>query len=350
MNRFLLFGTSINKTHKHNSIYILLFIVKSDNSMSNPIVLVTGGSGLVGHAIQAIEALFDDKNMRFVYLSSKDCDLSSLHEVNLLFYVYHPTYVIHLAACVGGLYKNMNHKVDMLEKNLMINYNIVKCAHDYKVKRLIACLSTCIFPDQTTYPIDESMLHDGPPHSSNDAYAYAKRMLEIHCRAYHENYGDDFICVIPTNIYGPHDNFNLQDGHVLPALIQKCCLAKEQGIDFEVRGSGTPLRQFIYSEDLAALILRVLFDQSGTYYQNLILSTNEADEVSIKDVATKIAECFDYNDRLTWNSAYSDGQYKKTASNAQLCSIFSDVSFTPIDIGIQRTVQWFLDNRLTARL
>ena len=318
--------------------------------MPQPIILITGGSGLVGRAIKAVETQFAQQNAHFVYLSSNDCDMTNLHEVKHAFEFYQPTHVIHLAACVGGLYKNMTQKVDMLEKNLMINYNVVKCAHDYKVRRLIACLSTCIFPDQTTYPIDESMLHNGPPHTSNDAYAYAKRMLEIHCRAYHEEHGDDFICVIPTNIYGPHDNFNLQDGHVLPALIQKCCLAKEEDIDFEVRGSGTPLRQFIYSEDLASLILRVLFDESGTYYQNLIISTSEADEVSIKDVAPKIAHCFDYSDRLVWNRDYSDGQYKKTASNLQLRTIFPDVCFTPIDVGIQRTVQWFLENRSTARI
>jgi len=91
---------------------------------------------------------------------------------------------------------------------------------------MVACLSTCIFPDKTEYPIDESMLHNGPPHSSNDAYAYAKRMLEVQCRMYNENHGDNFVCIIPTNIYGPNDNFNIEDGHVLPALINKCFIAK----------------------------------------------------------------------------------------------------------------------------
>lgn len=121
----------------------------------------------------------------------------------------------------------MNYKVDMLEKNVLINFNVIKCSYEVQVEKLICMLSTCIFPDKTTYPIDETMLHDGPPHTSNHAYAYAKRVLEIHCRAYNEQYNTNFCCIIPTNIYGPHDNYSLQDGHVIPALIHKCYLAKK---------------------------------------------------------------------------------------------------------------------------
>lgn len=318
--------------------------------MSIPIVLVTGGSGLVGRAIQTVEAQFAEQNTRFIYLSSKDCDLTHLDKVKQLFEEYRPTYVIHLAACVGGLFKNMTQKVDMLEKNLMINYNVVKCAHDYGVNRMIVCLSTCIFPDQTTYPIDETMLHNGPPHSSNDAYAYAKRMLEIHCRMYRENCGDDFVCIIPTNIYGPHDNFHLADSHVVPALIHKCALAKDRGEDLVICGSGAPHRQFIYSEDLATIMLRVLFDTSETHYQNLIVSTDEADEVSIADVTKHIARSHEFGGRLIWDLEMSDGQYKKTAANTQMRALFPDFCFTPIEDGIQKTVQWFVENRCVARV
>jgi len=318
--------------------------------MSTPIVLVTGGSGLVGRAIQAVEAQFAEQNACFVYLSSKDCDLTLLDKVKRLFQEHRPTHVVHLAACVGGLFKNMSQKVDMLEKNLMINYNVVKCAHDYGVKRMIVCLSTCIFPDQTTYPIDETMLHNGPPHNSNDAYAYAKRMMEIHCRMYRENCGDDFVCIIPTNIYGPHDNFHLADSHVIPALIHKCALAKDRGEDLVICGSGAPRRQFIYSEDLATIMLRVLFDSSETHYQNLIVSTDEADEVSIADVTKHIAKSHEFGGRLVWDLEMSDGQYKKTAANAQMRTLFPDFCFTPIEEGIQKTVQWFLENRETGNI
>ena len=251
-----------------------------------------------------------------------------------------PNYVIHLAANVGGLYKNMNQKVDMLEMNLMINFNVIKCAHDFKVEKLIACLSTCIFPDKVEYPIVETVLHDGPPHFSNDAYAYAKRMLEVHCRAYRENYGDKFFCIIPTNIYGPHDNFDLENGHVLPALIHKCYLAKQQNISFVVRGSGTPLRQFIYSDDLGILIMFVLkkFEDN-----NIILSVSEKEEVSIGEVARLIAKAFDYEHRMVFDTSFADGQFKKTVSNAKLLGFLrEEFTFTPIEQGIKKTVDWFI--------
>jgi len=131
--------------------------------MEKKIILVTGGSGLVGNGIKSISN--DYNNLFFNFISSKEFDLLDLQQTKNMFESLKPNYVIHLAACVGGLYKNMNNKVEMLEKNLIINYNVVKCSHDYKVEKLICCLSTCIFPDNVSYPIDESMLHDGTPHN-----------------------------------------------------------------------------------------------------------------------------------------------------------------------------------------
>jgi GDP-L-fucose synthase len=305
-------------------------------------ILVTGGSGLVGHGIQSIVGEFVDK-YEFIFVSSKDYDLYDFKETNQMFEDIKPQLVIHLAANVGGLYKNMNQKVDMLEKNLMINFNVVKCSHDHKVEKLVACLSTCIFPDKIEYPIDETMLHNGPPHESNDAYAYAKRMLEVHCSAYRASYGDDFVCIIPTNIYGPHDNFDLENAHVLPALIHKCYLAKLYDQDFVVRGTGKPLRQFIYSQDLAWLIMMVVENYKG---DNIILSVDENQEVSIECVARTIARCFDYEDRIVFDSSYSDGQYKKTVTNHKLQQVLgheNKFEFTTIQDGCKKTVDWFIN-------
>ena len=304
-------------------------------------ILVTGGTGLVGNGIKRVSKDYHEK-YNFIYISSKDYDLISFDQTKAMFEKFRPNYVIHLAACVGGLYKNMNNKVEMLEKNLMINYNVVKCSHDYKVEKLISCLSTCIFPDKVTYPIDESSLHNGPPHHSNDAYAYAKRMLEIHSKAYRENYGDNFITVSPTNVYGPYDNFNLEDAHVLPALIHKCYLAKEANEDFIIRGSGSPLRQFIFSEDLAKLIMIILENHND---DNLILSPPESDELSIKDLATIIAKEFNYEERIKFDSSYSNGQYKKTVSVNKLLSVIGDFQYTKIEDGIKKSVRWFIENK-----
>lgn len=300
-------------------------------------ILVTGGSGLVGQAIQNIKCMYD--KYTFIFLSSKDCDLTNIGQTKELFEKERPDYVIHLAACVGGLFKNMKYKVDMYEKNILINHNVLKCSHDYNVKKVVSCLSTCIFPNETTYPINETMLHNGPPHDSNDAYAYAKRMLEIQSKAYQQQYGDNFICVIPTNIYGDYDNFSLDEGHVIPALIHKCYNAKKQKEKFVVCGSGKPLRQFIYSIDLARLIMWTLLEYKEK--DSIILSVGEKDEVSIKQIAMEIAKQFNYEYMIEFDETYSDGQFKKTADNSKLMKL-NNFSFTRIEDGIKRTIEWFI--------
>ena len=307
-------------------------------------VLVTGSSGLVGSAIKNISPNYP---YDFIFVSSKDADLTDYMQTYRLFSKHKPDYVIHLAACVGGLFKNMNYKVDMFEKNTLINFNVVKYSHTFKVKKLVCCLSTCIFPDKTTYPINETMLHDGPPHASNDAYAYAKRMLEIHCKTYQDQFDDNFICVIPTNIYGPNDNYNLEDGHVIPALTQRCYLAKKEGKPFRVLGSGTPLRQFVYSDDLAKLFMWTL--ENYNEKESLILSVGEKNEVAIKDIALEIAKSFDYEHMMEFDTRYSDGQYKKTADNTKLTNLIGDFEFTRIDQGIRKNTEWFIKNFEDAR-
>ena len=303
-------------------------------------VLVTGGSGLVGSAIKDISEyhLFD-----FIFVNSKDCNLLSFKECNDLFEKIKPTYVIHLAACVGGLYKNMSQKVKMLEDNLAINTNVLKCAKIHLVEKLIACLSTCVFPDKVSGKINESMLNDGPPHSSNEGYAYAKRILDCQCRLYNQMYGTNFICIIPTNIYGFNDNFNLEDSHVLPALIHKAYLAKRDNLPFVIKGSGKPLRQFIYSKDLAKLILLIL---SSRHNENtIILSPSE--EYSIKTIADIIANIFEIS-KVHYDTTFSDGQYSKTVDNSKMFELF-DFKFTPINEGILETIKWFKNNYNTLR-
>mgnify|MGYP001189746300 FL=1 len=302
-------------------------------------MLITGGTGMVGQAIKKLENKIPCK---CYFIGSKECDLTDYNQSKELFEKIKPTYVIHLAACVGGLYKNMNNKVEMFEKNLLINTNVLKCCYEYNVKKCVCCLSTCIFPDKITYPIDETMLHNGPPHNSNDAYAYAKRMLEKHCQFYNDNFNTNFVCIIPTNIYGPYDNYNLEDSHVIPGLIHKCYLAKLSNEKFVIRGTGKPLRQFIYSNDLAKLILWVT--SSYEKKDSIILSVDEKDEISIKDVATIIAKVYDYEEHMIFDPTYSDGQYKKTASNKKLIENVGEFDFTPINAGIHETIQWFVEN------
>ena len=308
-------------------------------------ILVTGGTGLVGHGIQSIQAQYPEHD--FLFLSSKDCDLLDISQTREMFERERPDYVIHLAANVGGLFKNMNYKVDMYEQNIIMNLNVLKCCHDFEVKKVVSCLSTCIFPNKTTYPITEEMLHNGPPHISNDAYAYSKRMLEVQSKAYREQYFDNFICVIPTNIYGPYDNYSIENGHVIPALIHKCYLAKQNKERFQVCGSGNPLRQFIYSVDLAKLLMWSLLE----YHEkdSIILADKEENEVSIGQVARIIAREFDYESNIFFDTFYSDGQYKKTVDNRKLREAYPDFEFTNMELGIQESVKWFKENYENCR-
>jgi len=203
---------------------------------SEKVVLVTGGTGLVGKGIEAHLQKNPPVGEKWVFLSSKDGNIENLEETRNIFIKYRPNFVIHLAAMVGGLFRNMREKLRFYRANSAMNDNILACCHEFKVEKCISCMSTCIFPDKTSYPIDETMIHSGPPHESNEGYAYAKRMLDVLNRCYHEAHGSNFTSVIPTNIFGPHDNFNTADGPVIPGLIHKCYLAKKK--QHRLRGVG----------------------------------------------------------------------------------------------------------------
>ena len=326
---------------------------KDAEQQQKRVVMVTGGSGLVGAAIRDFITEESKQNggesqEKWVFLSSKDGDLRNRNDTEAIFERYQPTHVIHLAAKVGGLFANMAHKVEFFRENILINDNVMECCRIYKVVKLVSFLSTCIFPDKTTYPIDETMLHNGPPHPSNEGYAYAKRLIDTMNRAYAEEYQCNFTSIIPTNIYGPHDNFNIQSGHVIPGLIHKCYLAKQNQTPFTIWGSGTPLRQFIYSRDLAELTVWTLRDYNDDPTP-ITLSVDEQDEVSIKDVALCVAKAMNFEGEVVFDASKADGQYKKTASNHKLRKYRPDYEFTSIQDGIQQAVDWFVENYETAR-
>lgn len=199
------------------------------------------------------------------------------------------------------------------------------------------------FPDKTTYPIDENMLHDGPPHISNEGYAYTKRMLEVHIRKYREQYNRDYICITPCNIYGPNDNFNLEESHVIPGLIHQCYISENR--ELIVKGDGSPLRQFIFSEDLAILIVDLL--KKNLNQSNIIIAPEK--EHSIKEVAKIIKESFNLKKNIRFDDKYSNGQYKKTASNKKLLKLVPEFRFTDLGYGIRETISWFVNNYETCR-
>jgi GDP-L-fucose synthase len=336
-----LFATGVGYESSINS------VMASSSSSERVVVLVTGGSGLVGKAIETVIREENRPNEAWYFASSQDANLTKMDETTKLFERVQPTHVIHLAARVGGLFLNMKYKVDMFRDNAAINDNVMECCRIFKVQKLVSCLSTCIFPDKTTYPIDETMLHSGLPHCSNEGYAIAKRNIDTLNRCYYDQYGCNFTSVIPTNIFGPHDNYHLEHSHVIPGLIHKFYNAQKAGQPMSVWGSGTPLRQFIYSEDLARLMIWTLRDYPER--EPIILSVGEEDEVSIKDVVHMIAEAMDFKGEIVFDTSKADGQFKKTASNKKLRTYLPDFQFTDMKQAIRHSVEWFVANYDTLR-
>ncbi|KAI0986161.1 hypothetical protein GJ496_006966 [Pomphorhynchus laevis] len=319
-------------------------------------VVITGGSGLIGRAIHDILLNSSDdsawlKRCTFHFLSSSDCDLTQPHEEDTLCHFLlkrlNPTTVIHLAAHVGGLYRNLKANYTFLHRNIRINDNVVDACVQLRVPRLVACLSTCVFPDQISLPLTADKLHSGEPHSSNYGYAYAKRLLHLQCLAARQQYGLDYVCIVPTNVFGPHDNFNENDGHVIPGLIHRCHRVKQADEpDFVVWGSGKPRRQFIYSRDLAELILWTM--EKYNEPEPLILSPSE--EYSIGDVAQQIADIMEFKKPIKFDTSKADGQFQKTASNEKLMSLYPTFKFTPFNEALKNTCNWFEENIRYARI
>lgn len=293
------------------------------------IKLVTGAAGLIGSEFKDC-----------VRVTRQTTDLIDPIQVNLMYEINKPEYVIHTAGRVGGVGANMKYKADFYYENIMMNTNVIHYAKKHNVKKLIAFLSTCIFPDKVEYPLNEDKIHLGPPHISNDAYAYAKRMVDVQVNSYNEQFGTKYFCVIPTNVYGPNDNYDLENGHVVPSIIHKCYNAIMNKTDLVLWGDGSPLREFIFSKDVANICDLLLENYDDT--KPVILSTSE--EISIKEVANMITKIMGYKKDIVWDTTKPAGQYRKPSDNSRLKSIIGNYKFTPIEKGLEETITTFLSN------
>jgi GDP-L-fucose synthase len=294
-------------------------------------ILVTGGYGLVGSEFN---------NPNFIPLSSSEVDLRNKDEVDKMLETVKFDGIIHCAAKVGGVGGNMNFKGEFFYDNIMMNTNIIESARTHGIKKLVAFLSTCVFPDNVEYPLTESKIHLGPPHFTNYPYAHAKRMVDIQIRSYKEQYGLSYKSVIPTNIYGPNDNYDIINGHVIPSLIHKCYLARENKTDFTIWGSGNSLREFIFSKDVAKLTEWVLENYEED--EPIILSTSE--EISIKDVVGIITDLMNYKGNVIWDTSKPDGQFRKPSDNTKIKNYLPNYIFTSIYDGLKQTIEYFEKN------
>jgi GDP-L-fucose synthase len=324
------------------------------NVVSRMHLLVTGGTGLLGQALRHHLSNCDGKRLKQTYLSSKDCDLRDESQVRAILTFVQPTHVIHLAARVGGLFDNLSNNYDFYDSNVRINSNVLKICNDLpSVKKVISCMSTCIFPAKATLPLTVAQLHNGLPHFSNIGYSFSKRMIDVQNRIL---YGPEktFTGIVLTNLFGPHDNFNLETAHVIPALIHKCYLAKlNNEPSLHLKGSGKAVRQFLYAPDAAQLIQHVLNHHDEA--EPLILTPPE--EYSISQVVDKIVAVIGYVGDVVYEcpnaSGDQDGQERKTADGTQILNMLKDkkieFKFTNFDTALNTTVQWFIENYETCR-
>ena len=297
-------------------------------------IIVTGAKGLVGRCFESPRFFKStstnllDRDVTRNFLQSSKADG-----------------IIHTAAKVGGVKGNMSFPADFTYQNLMMNTTLIEEARLAGIRKLISFASTCVFPDKANYPLTPDQIHLGPPHHSNYGYAYAKRMADIQIQSYREQYGVNYFSVIPCNIYGPGDNYDIENGHVIPSLIHKFYLAQEKGEDVTIWGSGKPLREFIFSKDVAKLT-ELLYDN----YDNgtpVILSTGT--EISIKDVVSIIAECFNFKGNIKFDTSKPEGQFRKPSDNSVIKGMFPDFKFTGIEEGLKESVEWFLTNYPNVR-
>ena len=290
--------------------------------------VITGGTGLIGSAFN-----------QGVKLTSKR-DLRDYDKAKFAISMYKPDVVVHCAAKVGGLGANMQFPADFFMDNIRMNTNVIQACQELKITKLVSFLSTCVFPDKVEYPLDETKIELGPPHSSNFAYAYAKRMADVQIRAFNQQYGTQYFSVIPCNVYGPSDNYSLEVGHVIPMLIHKCYLAKKNRKTFEVWGDGTPLREFVYSKDVANIVDLLIQKYTGT--EPVIISNPT--EYSIKQVVDLIVEHMDFKGKVKWLTDKPNGQHRKPSSNAKLLSIIGEYEFTTLEKGLKESIEWFILN------
>jgi len=293
--------------------------------------LVTGGSGMVGSAMKRVLP-------GAMYPTREDLDLTKVTDFRGI------KNIIHLAARVGGIKANMDFIGDFYLDNMKINHNILYSAKEARVKKVISLLSTCVYPDAPyiTYPLTEEQLHMGPPHTSNFGYAYAKRMVDVMSRAYRQQYDCNFITAIPNNLYGENDNFDLENSHVIPALIRKVWQAKINNHSFvECWGDGSSLREFTYAEDIANIILFLL----EHYNEPEPINIGNPEEHSIKEVVTMICQILEYDGRVIWDTSKPSGQYRKPSSNAKLLELgWKKENYTPFLKGLKKVCKWYKMN------
>jgi GDP-L-fucose synthase len=301
----------------------------------NKQVTVTGGSGFLGSfVVEKLEAHGADV---FVPRSA-DYDLTTSGGIDRMLADGDPEILIHLAALAGGIGANRGRPAEFFYENLMMGVPLLHRAWELRVPKFVAIGSICSYPKITALPFKEENLWDGYPEETNAPYGLAKKMLLVQAQAYREQYGFNAVYLMPVNLYGPRDNFDLQTSHVIPALIRKCLEAIARGEDELVAwGDGSPTREFLYAPDAADGIIAAAEKYDGPEPVNL----GSGQEISIKDLLEKIAELTGFKGHIAWDTTRPNGQPRRALDTSRAAEYFGWRASTPFETGLRETIAWY---------
>ncbi len=300
-------------------------------------LLVTGGSGLLGSAVKELCP-------QAVFLSSADGDLRRLDVAKALFEEIRPSKLLHLAGLVGGVKVNAAQNSRFFEDNTLINTSVLSAARALRIPRLVSILSTCAYPMFSDRATTEDDLQAGPAYDGNAGYGYAKRMLDLHTRLAAKDEGFAWTTLTPVTMYGPHDSFHSEHGHVVGSLIRRCRTAKTTGTPYVVWGSGRAVRQFVFARDVARVALDALDRQCEP--TTTIIAPDSG--MTIRSLAEAIADAMAYSGQIVFDSTQPEGVPIKRLQSACFTSRFPGFQFTDLKNGLTETVRWFLKHESQA--
>lgn len=302
-------------------------------------ILVTGANGMLGSAVVNAYGV----SVEVFSIARQYGDLCNGDNVSRMIADIGPEVVVHCAAKVGGIHANMSEPDKFFTQNILMNTHVIHQACLQGVPRVISFSSVCAY-DQSGLEINEYTHQDGSPHDTNFAYAYAKRMIEIQMRAYSRRYPTKLTCIVPTNMYGPNDNFDMKCAHVIPMLIRKCIEAKTTG-RMEVWGDGSAEREFLYAPDLAEIVREVSIMESPPH----MLVVSDGRSICMRTVVDTIKSAVGYDGEISYDSGKPAGQSRRVTDTYLFKSLFPQYMFTPFSSGIRDTVRWYLSSSGSAR-
>jgi len=306
----------------------------------NKRICVTGGAGFLGtHLITDLRS----RGAQNIFIPTiEKYDLVESEAISQMLTDANPDVIIHLAAHVGGIGANLDHPAEFFYDNLMMGVQLMHQAYLRGVEKFVAIGTVCAYPKFTPVPFSEDDLWKGYPEETNAPYGLAKKMLLVQSQAYREQYGFNSIFLLPVNLYGPGDNFDTRSSHVIPALIRKCLEAKEAGKDhIDVWGDGSPTREFIYVTDAA----RAIALATAHYNQSLPVNLGSGFEISIKDLAEKIARMTGFEGAFVWDTSKPNGQPRRALNTTRAKEFFGFMAQVDFDEGLQNTIDWYLEHK-----